>query len=174
MIFVTVGTHEQPFDRMVRAVDELKERKVISDDVFIQTGYSLYKPRFCSYSEFIGFDEMLRRMAEAELVITHGGTGSIMLVLYNGKIPVVLPRQKKYNEHIDDHQVRFCEKMESKGKIVAAYEVADLENILTADSTWKETPKNKGNDRSVSELKERAGIFSQKLETICKQLVQKS
>jgi UDP-N-acetylglucosamine transferase subunit ALG13 len=155
-------------------VDKLKERDVISDDVFIQTGYSSYKPLFCDYSPFIGFDEMLRRMAEAELVITHGGTGSIMLVLYSGKIPVVMPRQKKYNEHIDDHQVRFCEKMASKGKLLAAYEAEDLERVIENYSPRKEEPQTPGNGRDVDALKERAGIFSQKLEAICKQLVRKS
>jgi UDP-N-acetylglucosamine transferase subunit ALG13 len=147
---------------------------VISDEVFIQTGYSSYKPLFCDYSHFIGFDDMLQRMAESELVITHGGTGSIMLVLYNGKTPVVMPRQKKYNEHIDDHQVRFCEKMESKGKIIAAYETDDLERVLTNYSPRIEETQKQGNGQDVGALKERAGIFSQKLEAICKQLVRKS
>ena len=40
MIFVTVGTHEQPFNRLVKAVDELKKDGVIVEKVIIQTGYS--------------------------------------------------------------------------------------------------------------------------------------
>ena len=45
MIFVTVGTHEQPFDRLVKAIDELKRDQLITDDIFIQTGYSTYSPK---------------------------------------------------------------------------------------------------------------------------------
>lgn len=177
MIFVTVGTHEQSFDRLVRAVDELKERQVISDEVFIQKGYSSYEPRFCGCADFIRFDEMLSRIAGADLVITHGGTGSIMLVLYNGKIPLVMPRQKRYGEHIDDHQVRFCEKMTGKGKVLAAYETEDLERVLAEYSSGKEGRPTQGNDREIGiseDLKERTRLFSQKLEAICKQLVRKS
>ena len=40
MIFVTVGTHEQPFNRLVKAVDDLKKNGVIIDEVIMQTGFS--------------------------------------------------------------------------------------------------------------------------------------
>lgn len=45
MIFVTVGTHEQPFNRLVKAVDDLKKNGVIIDEVIMQTGFSTYKPK---------------------------------------------------------------------------------------------------------------------------------
>lgn len=47
MIFVTVGTHEQPFNRLIQEVDHLVETGVIKEEVFIQTGYSTYEPKFC-------------------------------------------------------------------------------------------------------------------------------
>ncbi len=173
MIFVTVGTHEQPFDRIVKAIDALKQKNMISQEVFIQTGYSSYKPRFCDHSDFICFNEMIERMKTADIVITHGGTGSIMLALYNQKIPVVMPRQKQYNEHIDDHQVHFCKKMESKGKIIAAYEDEDLGPAINNYSQRvKELQKN-GDEQMVGHLNERAGRFARKLNEICTQLIKK-
>ncbi len=68
MIFVTTGTHEQPFDRLVKGIDQLREKNVIKEDVYIQTGYSIYKPKFCEYSEFIDFNEMknLGRVCQSE------------------------------------------------------------------------------------------------------------
>lgn len=173
MIFVTVGTHEQPFDRLVQAVDGLKEKGLIPGEVFIQTGYSSYTPRFCDYSDFIGFNEMIERMQRADVVITHGGTGSIMLVLYNGKIPVVMPRQNKYNEHIDDHQVRFCEKMEHKGKILAVYETEDLASTIADYNRRVEAILRQGEDPTAGHLTEQAGRFARKLEDICLRLVKK-
>lgn len=174
MIFVTVGTHEQPFDRLVEAVDGLKEKGLIPGEVFIQTGYSSYAPRFCDYSDFIAFDEMIERMNNADVVITHGGTGSIMLVLYNGKIPVVVPRQKRYGEHIDDHQVRFCEKMEHKGKILAVYETENLESTIANYTRRVEAILKHGEDPTAGGLKEQAGRFARKLEEICLELVNKN
>jgi UDP-N-acetylglucosamine transferase subunit ALG13 len=170
MIFVTVGTHEQPFDRLVKGIDRLKETGAVRQDVFIQTGYTSYKPQFCEYKEFIRFDEMMKRMTEAEIVITHGGTGSIMLVLYHQKIPVVMPRQKKYNEHIDDHQVMFCKLLESKRKIIAAYEVEDLGQII---NNYFQNVQGLQIAEAGHELNEKAGIFSQRLNDICVRLVDK-
>ncbi|UCH93936.1 MAG: hypothetical protein JSV88_27220 [Candidatus Aminicenantes bacterium] len=174
MIFVTVGTHEQPFDRLVQGIDRLKEQKIIHDDVFIQTGYSVYKPGACEYKDFIRFEEMMRRIAESDIVITHGGTGSIMLVLYHQKIPVVMPRQKKFHEHIDDHQVLFCKTMASKKKIIAVYETDDLEPAVKnygqmADQLQKQE-KGPGDFQNASE---KARVYAQKLNDICLQLVRK-
>ena len=42
MIFVTVGTHEQAFDRLIKYIDDLKIKGVIKEEVIIQTGYSNY------------------------------------------------------------------------------------------------------------------------------------
>ncbi|MCP4220671.1 MAG: multidrug MFS transporter [bacterium] len=168
MIFLTVGTHEQPFDRAVEAVDALKGKGKITTDVFIQTGYSAYKPRHCQYADFIGFDKMMELMEKAELVITHGGTGSIMLVLYHKKIPLVIPRQKQYGEHIDNHQVHFCKLMESKKKILPAYEVDDLESIIENHKALaSELQAHTADETDALSMEERSGIFSQKLLDIC-------
>ncbi|HLP49091.1 MAG TPA: glycosyltransferase [Candidatus Kapabacteria bacterium] len=172
MIFVTVGTHEQPFDRLVKAMDELKQENTISQEVFIQSGYSTYKPRFCDYAGFIGFNEMLERMAAAEIVITHGGTGSIMLVLYHHKIPLVMPRQKQYNEHIDNHQVQFCRMMASKGKIIAAYEVEELGAAINNYHQMRQGIHNQwtpGGGEIVDDLSQRSRLFARKLNELCRQ-----
>lgn len=58
MIFVTVGTHEQPFNRLIQKVDELKRDGVIKDDVIIQTGFSTYKPKYCQWSKLISYQQM--------------------------------------------------------------------------------------------------------------------
>ena len=79
MIFVTVGTHEQPFDRLVKAIDELKKEQLIDDDVFIQTGYSTYSPEYCEWSKFVPYAEMEKKMTEARIVITHGGPASFIM-----------------------------------------------------------------------------------------------
>ena len=96
MIFVTVGTHEQPFDRLVKAIDELKRDQLITDDIFIQTGYSTYSPKYCEWSKFGPYADMEKKMAEARIVITHGGPASFIMPLQMGKTPVVVPRQAEY------------------------------------------------------------------------------
>jgi UDP-N-acetylglucosamine transferase subunit ALG13 len=174
MIFVTVGTHEQGFNRLIQAIDGLKNSNFPETDIFIQTGYSTYKPRYCQYKDFIRFDEILKRIEDAEMIITHGGTGSIMLVLYRQKIPVVVPRQKKYDEHIDNHQLIFCKMLESKRKIIAAYEMEELGPVISnyprlAHDILSQEQSQTGN-MSVSGLNEKAGIFAKRLNELCIEL----
>jgi UDP-N-acetylglucosamine transferase subunit ALG13 len=173
MIFVTVGTHEQPFDRLVQEVDRLKGEDIIRDDIFVQTGYSIYKPQFCEYKDFIRFDEMMTRMTEAEVVITHGGTGSIMLVLYHQKVPLVMPRQKKYREHIDDHQVLFCKAMADKKKIIAVYEIDELAPVIINYRQMAQQLQKQRDEGDFQSASEKASVFAQKLNHICLQLVNK-
>ena len=95
MIFVTVGTHEQPFNRLIQKVDELKRDGVIKDDVIIQTGFSTYEPKYCQWSKLIPYQQMVKNVADARIVITHGGlaavSSSAFAALYSafGKYDVV-------------------------------------------------------------------------------------
>lgn len=128
MIFVTVGTHEQQFNRLVKKIDELVEVGAIKDEVFIQTGYCDYIPKHCEWAKIIPYTEMIEKMKEAKVVITHGGPASFMQVLQLGKTPIVVPRVYEFNEHVNNHQVEFCKHVEEHLKNI--YCVYDCEEIL--------------------------------------------
>lgn len=66
MIFVTVGTHEQPFNRLIQKVDELKRDGIIKDDVIIQTGFSTYEPKYCQWSKLISYQQMVKNVADGK------------------------------------------------------------------------------------------------------------
>lgn len=131
MIFVTVGTHEQQFDRLVSFIDNLKCENFIQDDVVIQTGYSTYLPRQCIYRDWFSYDEMLLHISEAQIVITHGGPSSFITPLQLKKIPIVVPRQKKFGEHVNNHQMVFAEEFSKRYKnIIPVFDIAELKSIL--------------------------------------------
>lgn len=163
MIFVTVGTHEQPFDRLIREVDRLKDEGTISEDVMIQTGVSDYRPVACHFANALPYDEMQRLMQEAHIVITHGGPSSFMPVLEYGKIPIVVPRRSEYHEHVNDHQVRFCHEEEKKyHNILLVDRIEKLESVITQydklSASMKNTYKshteefNRGFEQVIDEL----------------------
>lgn len=127
MVFVTVGTHEQQFDRLVRAVDGLVADGALTEPVFVQTGYCDYEPEHCEWSRFVPATEMTERMKAADVVITHGGPSSFIEAMAAGKVPVVVPRRFEFGEHVNDHQESFVREVaERKGGIVPVYDVADL------------------------------------------------
>ena len=132
MIFVTVGTHEQPFNRLVQKIDELKRDGVIQDDVIIQTGFSTYEPQYCQWSKLIPYQQMVKNVADARIVITHGGRASFIMPLQIGKTPIVVPRQHQFNEHVNDHQVEFARNVSKRmGTIISVEDIETLGKIIT-------------------------------------------
>ena len=105
MIFVTVGTHEQPFNRLIEYVDRWAAG--VEEEVLIQTGVSDYKPVNCKYQQFFKQQEMYGLIEKSRIVITHGGPSCYMDVLQRGKIPIVVPRHHEFREHVDDHQLEI-------------------------------------------------------------------
>lgn len=131
MIFVTVGTHEQPFDRLVKEIDELKGKGIIQEEVIVQTGYCTYEPKNCTWSKLIPYDDMIKNVNEARIVITHGGPASFIMPLQVGKIPIVVPRQVEFNEHVNNHQVEFSKAVAERfGNIIVVETVSELETVI--------------------------------------------
>ena len=151
MIFAMVGTHEQQFDRMVRAVDELNtdEKRII------QYGYSEYVPVNAEGYKFLDFDDVKNYMLEASAVITHGGTGSVMLALSLGKIPIVAPRYKQHGEHVDNHQIQLIQALVDDGLIIPFYDGDSMqERIQEAESMTSGARKIEPDERLVSALRD--------------------
>ena len=144
MIFVTVGTHEQGFDRLIKEIDRLKEIGVIKDNVIIQKGYTKYEPQYCETYDLIDYEKMQQYLNEARIVITHGGPASFVAPLAIGKTPIVVPRQKAFDEHVNDHQVDFVKQVVARNNsLIPVYDIKDLEDkIVNYDKIIKEMGDN--------------------------------
>ena len=161
MIFVTVGTHEQQFDRLIKYMDELS--KNTDEEIVIQTGYSDYEPKCCVWKKMFGYREMEEKIDSARIVITHGGPSSFIAPLQKGKIPIVVPRQKKHDEHVNDHQLYFCNQVAEKmGNIIV---VEDVENLKAIIENYDKTINLYDCDMKSNNKK-----FNEAIETIIKDL----
>jgi len=131
MIFVTVGTHEQQFNRLIKTVDELKGEGKIKEEVIIQTGYSTYEPQHCKWEKMFEYEKMDSLIKEASIVITHGGPATFLHVIQNNKVPIVVPRSVEYEEHVNNHQVEFVRFLSDRmDNIIPIYDVAELGNVI--------------------------------------------
>lgn len=150
MIFVTVGTHEQPFNRLIKTIDLIKHKGIIKEDVFLQIGYSTYIPKYCEYKRFLSPSTISKLMDEASIIITHGGPSSFVEALQHNKVPIVVPRQKKFNEHVNDHQFSFCRELHKRGfPIKVVEDVGSLYNILGFTNTHLQN-KFKSNNKTFN------------------------
>ncbi|MCD8110782.1 MAG: multidrug MFS transporter [Clostridiales bacterium] len=163
MIFVTVGTHEQQFNRLVQCIDELKIKSDIKEDVIIQKGYSTYEPKACECSDFFPYKEMISLVEKARIVITHGGPSSFVMALQVGKVPIVVPRRKEFDEHVNDHQLDFCKAVaERQGNILVVDDIEKLsETIVRYDDIVAAMP---------AEMKSNNAKFCEELEKIVNSL----
>ena len=156
MIFVTVGTHEQPFNRLIKKVDELKRDGVIQEDVIMQTGFSTYEPKYCEWSKLIPYQQMIKNVEDARIVITHGGPASFIMPLQIGKVPIVVPRQHKFDEHVNDHQVEFARNVaERMGTIITIEDISKLRDVIENYNQIVENMKhgmNSNNQKFCEEL----------------------
>lgn len=130
LIFVTVGTHEQGMDRLLIELDRLLENKLITHEIIAQIGYSEYKPKNYKYQDLINYDELDELVDKADIIITHGGPGSIFHAIQYDKVPIVVPRNPIYNEHVDDHQILFSRRLENNNKVISVYDISKLENTI--------------------------------------------
>lgn len=120
MIFVTVGSRNYPFDRLFKKLDELYEEGTIMEKMFAQTGTSTYRPAHYDYKDFISQEEFLEKINKADIVVSHGASGSIMKALKAGKKVIVVTRLEKYGEHINDHQIQNNKAFQSNGYVLMA------------------------------------------------------
>lgn len=144
LIFVCVGSRNYQFNRLFIEIDRLCEEGVIKEEIFAQIGTSTYKPKNFQYKDFLSPEDFEEKIKKADIVISHGASGSIMKALNLGKKVIAVTRLKKYGEHINDHQIQNNEAFASNKYVLAVYEMKDLEGALkqyydgTADIiAWK-------------------------------------
>lgn len=125
-IFVTVGSRNYPFDRLFIKLDELCEKGIIKGQMFAQIGTSTYLPKHYEYKDFISQEEFLERIQWADIVVSHGASGSIMKALNAGKKVIAVTRLEKYGEHINDHQIQNNEAFASNGYVLSVLEMEEL------------------------------------------------
>jgi UDP-N-acetylglucosamine transferase subunit ALG13 len=125
LLLVTVGTDHHPFDRLVRWVDDWLERPTAEVRCLMQIGTSA-PPRIATWRRYLPYQELEALMSEAAGVVCHGGTATTLGALHMGLVPIVVPRQGRLGEHVDDHQVAFARRLHAAGDIFLAETEAEL------------------------------------------------
>jgi UDP-N-acetylglucosamine transferase subunit ALG13 len=129
VILVTVGTHHQPFTRLIRAL-----RSLPSDELVVQYGHSP-PPAWGSARQavpFLAYDQLAALMDAADVVVTHAGVGSVLTALRMGHTPIVVPRLERFDEHVDDHQVELTQSLEETGRVIAVWETDELASTVAS------------------------------------------
>lgn len=130
MILVTLGTQDKAFVRLLKMLEECLIDLKLEDEVVVQAGYTQYhsdRMKIFDYIDMKEFDELLKK---ADLIITHGGVGTIVTSLKLKKKIIACPRLKEYGEHHNDHQCQIIDSFSEKGYILSCNNVDEMKKAL--------------------------------------------
>lgn len=151
MILVTLGTQDKQFVRLLDIVQEQIDLGNIKDKVIVQAGCTKYESKDMEIFSLIDRDKFGDLIKQCDILITHGGVGSIITGLNNNKKVIVVPRLAKYKEHINDHQMQITYNFSKEGYILPLYENDDLGMVLKNIKKFKPM-KFKSNTGNMIEL----------------------
>ena len=137
MILVTLGTQDKNFNRLLEAIQKEIDQGIIKDKVIVQAGTTKFESKDMEIFDLIDRDKFNELMSECDLLITHGGVGSILTGLKNNKKVIACPRLAKYNEHMNDHQKQIIEKFSEAGYILGVEDLNKLGETIKKSKTFK-------------------------------------
>ena len=151
MIFVILGTQDKDFSRLLKEIDRLIKEKKITEKVIVQAGTTKYQSKNMKIFDLLPMTEFNRFIGKADLIITHGGVGSIMNSLKKGKKVIAVPRLKKYGEHTNDHQLQIVKEFSKQGYVIPCLKMSQLGDCIEKSKTFQ--PKRyKSSNKKMLEL----------------------
>ena len=151
MIFVTLGTQDKSFHRLLEAIDKAIEKEEIKEKVIVQAGHTKYESKNMEIFDLISPDEFSKLIDKCDILITHGGVGSILTAVKKGKKVIAAARLKKYKEHTNDHQKQIIKEFEKEGYLVELKDFNQLGKTLKKIEKFKQK-KFKSNTKEMIKL----------------------
>ena len=140
MILVLLGTQNNSFVRLLEAIQLNIKKGIIQVEVIVQAGFTKFESKDMKILNLIDTEEMSQLQDKADIIITHGGVGSIVSSLKKKKKVIVVPRLKKYGEHVNNHQLQIARRFGQDGYVKY---VINLKNLGKAiESMDKFCPRN--------------------------------
>ena len=148
MILVIIGLM-YGFERLIKKMDKIAGE--IEEEVIVQIGLTDYEPKNVKYFKFGSEKYFNKQFREARIIVSHAGVGTILTARKFRKPIIIVPRQKKYGEHIDDHQMEIARELEGHKNIRVIYNINELEQNLNIP--YKYFDNNKHDSTLVVSLK---------------------
>ena len=149
MILVTLGTQKEQFTRLLDYI----ENSNIEDEIIVQAGHTKYGSKKMKIFDFIPYEEMSGYIEKADLIITHAGTGSVLMPLKKGKKIIVCARDMKYDEHVDNHQQELVEVFKGEGYVLELNEDNNLNVLMREIKKFKPKKYVSNTEKFISKLR---------------------
>jgi UDP-N-acetylglucosamine transferase subunit ALG13 len=163
MIFVTVGTPLQPFDRLVKVADDFAAQT--DEAVIIQAGTTTYEPLHAEHFRWTNSETMEKLTQESRIVITQASAGAVIFAIKFKKPLIVVPRRHKYREHYNDHQYQLALALQEGGQAVLVENITVDELKKAIDRAPECEPIHSSRQNLVNGLKCQLDAWQRREET---------
>lgn len=151
MILVTLGTQDKSFVRLLESIQKQIDLGNINDEVVVQAGYTKFKSKEMKIFELIPMEEFDNLIKSCDILITHGGVGSIITGLKNNKKVIAAARLSKYGEHTNDHQLQIIDNFTKAGYILELNDFNKLNEVIINAKKFK-PKKFESNTKNMEQL----------------------
>ena len=159
MIFVSIGTQDKPFLRLIEAIDGLKKNGLIEDEVIVQNGTTNYSSSSIKLIPFMDMQQFNETLSQADLFITHGGVGNIMNALHLHKKVIAVPRLGDLGEHENNHQTQIVDTFSQQGHVLACNDPkTDLLKVIEQSKTFQPKPWVTNKQALLDDIKKELGL----------------
>lgn len=150
MIFVTLGTQDKGFERLLKQIDKEICKKTITEKVVVQAGHTKFKSKNMEIFDFDSKENIDKLINKSTIIITHGGVGSILSAVKKGKVVIAASRLKKYKEHTNDHQKQIVKEFADRGYILELRDFTKLGKLVEKAKNFKPKKFVSNTDNFVS------------------------
>lgn len=152
-----VGTQDKPFARLLDAVNDYAKKA--KDKIIVQRGLTPYESKYMDVHDFFSPEETDKLIKEADIIICHGGVGTITTALKYHKPVIAAARLKEYGEHTNDHQKQIIEKFTDNGYILELKDFSQLDKLIKETKTFKPKEFKSNNKVFVDKLKNKIDSY---------------
>ncbi len=149
MILVLLGTQNNSFHRLLEEIEKNIEDGTINEEVIVQAGYTKFKSHKMRIIDFISKEQLDKFQDEADLIITHGGVGSIISSIQKGKKVIAVPRIHEYGEHVNNHQTDIVKSFNEQGYIIGIEGVEELKQAIIKSKTFNPKEYKNNNEKML-------------------------
>lgn len=149
MILVLLGTQNNSFNRLLEEIEKNIQNGNIKEKVIVQAGFTKYESKNMDIFDMIEQNKLDELIEQADLIISHGGVGSMMSAIKKGKKIIAVPRLKKYGEHVNDHQLEIIETFKKQGLIIGIENVEQLAQALIEVKNMETKSINTGENKII-------------------------
>ena len=154
MILVLLGTQNNSFHRLIEEIEKNIKQGTIKEDVVVQAGYTKFESKNMKIFDLIPREQLEQLQAQADLIITHGGVGSIITSIRKEKKVIAVPRIHEYGEHVNNHQIEIVENFNEQQYIIGIEKVEDLQQAIIKAKDFKPKKYEINNDLMLKTIEE--------------------